>query len=195
MRRDPGSGSPIGAEGARGGGARAGRGSGSGMAAAARLALSPSAEPPRAAVHSLPCRVLHDGDAAVCKYFSPAIRAHGHESSVSFRGRSLKGTSVSVPEGYVGLVLEKEAAPLLPSEEQELRVKSAFGSLTVWNLEQAPKGHGRDPDGAALATDRGRDPLGRARRRVRTTAEQWKRIFGTQHTQAQDSSSAPCCTR
>ncbi|XP_042296288.1 ribonuclease H2 subunit C isoform X2 [Sceloporus undulatus] len=104
-----------------------------------RLAVPPS-PPPRDPLHLLPCRLRHRGPAPVRSYFQPAIRKNsGGESSVSFRGRSLKGIQVSVPEGYVGLVLEKDEAPLLELEERQLRVKSAFESLTVWNLEEAPK--------------------------------------------------------
>nr|XP_060614173.1 ribonuclease H2 subunit C [Anolis sagrei ordinatus] len=108
---------------------------------ATRLALASLAEAPREAMHFLPCEIQHDGEAAIRKYFSPAIRGpdQANESSVSFRGRSLKGVNVSVPEGYVGLVLEKDVTPLLSSEDKELHVKSTFESLTVWNLEQAPK--------------------------------------------------------
>ncbi|KAL8184147.1 UNVERIFIED_CONTAM: hypothetical protein K2H54_007703 [Gekko kuhli] len=59
------------------------------------------------------------------------------ESTVSFRGRMLKGKQVLVPEGYMGLVLE-EVAPYLSSEERNVQVKSTFESMSVWNLERAP---------------------------------------------------------
>uniref|UniRef100_A0A8D2JF21 Uncharacterized protein n=1 Tax=Varanus komodoensis TaxID=61221 RepID=A0A8D2JF21_VARKO len=115
----------------------------------------------------LPCAVHHDGAAAVRRYFAPAIRpadAPG-ELSVSFRGRSLKGKEVQLPEGYVGLVLKEDASALsplevsslarwgvrpdpqmpltapslpIPLQERQVRVKSSFDAVTVWNLERAP---------------------------------------------------------
>ncbi|XP_033030381.1 ribonuclease H2 subunit C isoform X2 [Lacerta agilis] len=103
----------------------------------ARLALPSLPGAPRERLHLLPCAVRHDGAAAVRRYFAPAIRRPGEpdEASVSFRGRSLKGKEVLVPEGYVGLVLEEDDAAM---QERQVRVKSTFESLTVWNLERAP---------------------------------------------------------
>uniref|UniRef100_A0A8D0G7P8 Uncharacterized protein n=1 Tax=Sphenodon punctatus TaxID=8508 RepID=A0A8D0G7P8_SPHPU len=97
----------------------------------------------RAPVHLLPCVVEHDGSAAVDRYFTPAIRPQGgrSEKAVSFRGRSLQGQEVPVPQGYVGLVLKEDAQPCLEEEEERtVRVKSVFTELTAWNLEQAPSG-------------------------------------------------------
>nr|XP_034954270.1 ribonuclease H2 subunit C isoform X1 [Zootoca vivipara] len=104
----------------------------------ARLALPSLPGAPRERLHLLPCVVRHDGAAAVRRYFTPAIRRPGEpdaEESVSFRGRSLKGKEVLLPEGYMGLVLEEDDAAL---QERQVRVKSTFESLTVWNLERAP---------------------------------------------------------
>ncbi|KAJ7307408.1 hypothetical protein JRQ81_009424 [Phrynocephalus forsythii] len=113
--------------------------------APARLRLPSLPGTPRADLHLLPCRVEHDGAAAVQRYFAPAIRRRRpspdgapDESSVSFRGRSLKGIPASVPDGYVGLVLEEDQASFLPSAERQLHVKATFESLTVWKLERAP---------------------------------------------------------
>ncbi|XP_053134013.1 ribonuclease H2 subunit C [Hemicordylus capensis] len=112
----------------------------------ARLELGAWPEAPPERLHLLPCAVRHDGGAAVQRYFAAAIRrpqgpgAPGGdaESAVSFRGRSLKGKQVDLPEGHVGLVLEEEAVPLSSLEERKVRVRSTFESLTVWNVEQAP---------------------------------------------------------
>nr|XP_056708992.1 ribonuclease H2 subunit C [Euleptes europaea] len=113
--------------------------------APARLALSSPQEAPRARLHLLPCAVQHDGAAPVRRYFAPAVRgpqeSHSEpadESTVSFRGRMLKGKQVLIPEGYMGLVLEEEVAPYLSSEERNVQIKSTFDSMTVWNLERAP---------------------------------------------------------
>ncbi|XP_066466346.1 ribonuclease H2 subunit C [Tiliqua scincoides] len=106
-------------------------------AARRRLALDSLPGAPRARLHLLPCSVEHDGAAPVQRFFAPALRGQA-EPAVSFRGRSLKGKQVLLPEGYVGLVVEEDPAPFLESEEQKLQVKSTFESLTVWNLERAP---------------------------------------------------------
>ncbi|KAJ6654217.1 hypothetical protein lerEdw1_007314 [Lerista edwardsae] len=115
-----------------------------------RLALSSPPGAPRARLHLLPCAVDHDGAAPVERFFAPAVRTPGEpdEPAVSFRGRSLRGKRVSLPEGYVGLVVEEDPAPFSASEasfragggewEQTVRVRSTFESLTVWNLERAP---------------------------------------------------------
>ncbi|XP_044304304.1 ribonuclease H2 subunit C [Varanus komodoensis] len=108
---------------------------------AVRLVLPSPPGAPRERPHLLPCAVHHDGAAAVRRYFAPAIRpadAPGAELSVSFRGRSLKGKEVQLPEGYVGLVLKEDASALSPLEERQVRVKSSFDAVTVWNLERAP---------------------------------------------------------
>ncbi|XP_041037981.1 ribonuclease H2 subunit C isoform X2 [Carcharodon carcharias] len=60
------------------------------------------------------------------------------ERGVSFRGRALRGRDLPVPLGYVGLVLKEDHEPCLEEEDRRLRVKSAFSSMTYWNLETPP---------------------------------------------------------
>lgn len=48
----------------------------------------------------------------VCLFLSSVTLHCPAEASVSFRGRSLKGKEVLVPEGYMGLVLEEDDAAL-----------------------------------------------------------------------------------
>ncbi|XP_074862037.1 ribonuclease H2 subunit C [Carettochelys insculpta] len=103
-----------------------------------RLELSALRAAPREVLHLLPCEVEHNGSASVARYFTPAIRQGPQDQSVSFRGRSLKGQEVAVPQGYVGLVLKDDQRPCTEEEERTVRLKSTFAALTVWNLEQAP---------------------------------------------------------
>ncbi|XP_042705690.1 ribonuclease H2 subunit C [Chrysemys picta bellii] len=112
-----------------------------------RLDLSSLREAPQDVLHLLPCEVEHNGSAPVARYFTPAIRQGSQEKSVSFRGRSLKGQEVIVPQGYVGLVLKEDQRPCTEEEERTVRLKSTFGTLTVWNLERAPSAD----DGLLLA--------------------------------------------
>ncbi|XP_006129747.1 ribonuclease H2 subunit C [Pelodiscus sinensis] len=102
-----------------------------------RLDLSSLRAAPRDVLHLLPCAVEHSGRAPVDRYFTPAIRQRSQEKSVSFRGRSLKGQDVPVPQGYVGLVLKEDQRPCT-EEERTVRLESTFSALTVWNLEQPP---------------------------------------------------------
>uniref|UniRef100_A0A8C5EYB8 Uncharacterized protein n=1 Tax=Gopherus evgoodei TaxID=1825980 RepID=A0A8C5EYB8_9SAUR len=112
-----------------------------------RLDLSSLRGAPQDVLHLLPCEVEHNGSAPVDRYFTPAIRQGSQEKSVSFRGRSLKGQEVMVPQGYVGLVLKEDQRPCTEEEERTVRLKSTFGTLTVWNLERAPSAD----DGLLLA--------------------------------------------
>ncbi|EMP39225.1 Ribonuclease H2 subunit C [Chelonia mydas] len=81
-----------------------------------RLDLSSLREAPQDVLHLLPCEVEHNGSAPVDRYFTPAIRQGSQEKSVSFRGRSLKGQEVMVPQGYVGLVLKEDQRPCTEEE-------------------------------------------------------------------------------
>ncbi|XP_069500920.1 ribonuclease H2 subunit C isoform X2 [Ambystoma mexicanum] len=89
-------------------------------------------------VHLLPCEIEHDGSANVDNYFSPAIRKHPTEKVVSFRGRCLRGQEVTVPDGYIGLVLKEDHKPCSEEDDRCVRVKSTFTAFTSWNLETPP---------------------------------------------------------
>ncbi|ESO02644.1 hypothetical protein HELRODRAFT_161934 [Helobdella robusta] len=55
----------------------------------------------------------------------------------SIRGRPLVGTRMKLPQGYEGIVLEKEEH----SEEEEhknYKIREKFKSLTYWNLDSKP---------------------------------------------------------
>ncbi|XP_041037979.1 ribonuclease H2 subunit C isoform X1 [Carcharodon carcharias] len=102
------------------------------------LDLSSMKDPPRDGLHLLPAEIESDGDANVHQYFTAAIQEREGEMQVSFRGRALRGRDLPVPLGYVGLVLKEDHEPCLEEEDRRLRVKSAFSSMTYWNLETPP---------------------------------------------------------
>ncbi|XP_078392539.1 ribonuclease H2 subunit C [Cetorhinus maximus] len=102
------------------------------------LDLSSVKDPPRDGLHLLPAEVRSDGDANVRQYFTAAVRESDGEMQVSFRGRALRGRDLPVPLGYVGLVLKEDHEPCLEEEDRRVRVKSAFSSVTYWNLETPP---------------------------------------------------------
>ncbi|KAM4722331.1 ribonuclease H2 subunit C [Rhinophrynus dorsalis] len=96
--------------------------------------LTASQEP----MHLLPCEIQREGTANVKEYFCPAIREEEKGKEVSFRGRALKGQEVSVPAGYIGVILKEDHKPCSDEEERSLSVKSTFNSFTQWNLETPP---------------------------------------------------------
>uniref|UniRef100_F7BK18 Uncharacterized protein n=1 Tax=Monodelphis domestica TaxID=13616 RepID=F7BK18_MONDO len=130
-------------------------------------------------LHLLPCKIQHNGPAAISRFFSPTIRPGPSGPVVSFRGRSLHGEEVTVPPGYVGLVLREEdksegsevsghRAGLARSTDSILdrtvQAMSSFSSFTLWGLE-APPGRDARIHGAltwpSLATASPEDPAGR----------------------------------
>ncbi|OCT84142.1 ribonuclease H2 subunit C [Xenopus laevis] len=89
-------------------------------------------------MHLLPCQIQKDGAANVKEYFNPAVRDREGGKEVSFRGRALKGQEVSVPSGYMGVVLKEDHKPCSEEEDRLFTVKSTFRSFTQWNLETPP---------------------------------------------------------
>ncbi|XP_040266113.1 ribonuclease H2 subunit C [Bufo bufo] len=89
-------------------------------------------------LHLLPCQIHRQGAAKVEEFFSPAIRAAHGGKEVSFRGRKLRGQEVTLPDGYMGIVLKEDHKPCAEEEERSLNVRSIFQSFTQWNLETPP---------------------------------------------------------
>jgi ribonuclease H2 subunit C len=56
----------------------------------------------------------------------------------SFRGIPLRGTSVNLPAGYIGVVLHESIAPLYENEERKFHVVNKFKSLNYWNWDKIP---------------------------------------------------------
>ncbi|XP_028271927.1 ribonuclease H2 subunit C [Parambassis ranga] len=89
-------------------------------------------------VHLMPCEIEHNGPAKVSQYFAATMKDHKHETTVSFRGRGLKGQELSCPQGYTGLVLKEVNKPGSDQEDRTVKVSSVFNKLTYWNLETPP---------------------------------------------------------
>ncbi|XP_002939369.3 ribonuclease H2 subunit C isoform X1 [Xenopus tropicalis] len=89
-------------------------------------------------MHLLPCQIQREGAANVKGYFAPAVKDREGGKEVSFRGRTLKGQEVSVPSGYMGVVLREDQKPCSEEEDRLFTVKSTFRSFTQWNLETPP---------------------------------------------------------
>ncbi|KAM3918727.1 ribonuclease H2 subunit C [Leptodactylus fuscus] len=104
----------------------------------ARLELGALHSAARETLHLLPCQIQRHGAAKVSEYFSPAIKETPGGKEVSFRGRMLKGQEVTVPAGYMGVVLKEDHKPCSEEEDRSLNVRSTFQSFTQWNLESPP---------------------------------------------------------
>ncbi|KAG1954384.1 ribonuclease H2 subunit C-like [Pimephales promelas] len=98
-------------------------------------------------IHLLPCEIEHDGPAEVFKFFNPTVKEHKHETTVSFRGRGLKGQELHCPQGYTGLVLKEVQKPASDQEDRIVKVSSVFHNFTYWNLETPPT----SDDGVVMA--------------------------------------------
>ncbi|XP_075692998.1 ribonuclease H2 subunit C [Rhinoderma darwinii] len=103
-----------------------------------RLELGGLRSPAREPLHLLPCQIQSQGTAKVGEYFSPAVREEPGGKEVSFRGRMLRGQEVSLPAGFMGIVLKENPKPCSEEEDRCLNVRSTFQSFTQWNLEIAP---------------------------------------------------------
>ncbi|KAB5571990.1 ribonuclease H2, subunit C [Coniochaeta sp. 2T2.1] len=118
------------------------------------LSVSSQEQPrPKTTAHLLPCRVHYDGPVEPAQsYWSPTEKDDGTRVSY-FRGRKLHGKAVKLPEGYRGVVVEKQAPPPAAAQsEQEvvdvdqdeaeeqiplgtLEAKAEFDQLIVWGHE------------------------------------------------------------
>lgn len=92
--------------------------------------------PSTAKVQLLPCNIDYDGKARVEEYFieepvegQTYIRSH-------FRGRELLGSTISLPEGYKGIIGTKDSPTTIHVEKE-------FKEITSWNRETKPST--RDP--------------------------------------------------
>ncbi|OIW32274.1 ribonuclease H1 small subunit [Coniochaeta ligniaria NRRL 30616] len=103
--------------------------------------------------HLLPCRVHYDGPVEPAQsYWSPTQQEDGPRIAY-FRGRKLHGKTVKLPEGYRGVVVEKQAAPPAAAQPEQdaadlqqedaedqvplgsLETKADFDELVVWGHE------------------------------------------------------------
>lgn len=89
--------------------------------------------------HRIPCRIKFSGSAKVSDYFEPTIKRnedknHSHLES-SFRGRPLLGTSLQLPSGYKGALLDRQ------DKDEKIRFSKSksFDSITAWELDRDPK--------------------------------------------------------
>ncbi|KAL8298362.1 hypothetical protein RB597_006796 [Gaeumannomyces tritici] len=116
----------------------------------------------KVAVNLLPCAVHHDGPVdPIQAYWRPT--ENDGKKTAYFRGRKLQGSTVKVPEGYKGVVVETSkggasSEPQMADETEAINVDAAekepdaskmatkgeFEEVVVWNHE-APADASTDP--------------------------------------------------
>ncbi|XP_046649120.1 ribonuclease H2 subunit C-like [Daphnia pulicaria] len=95
-------------------------------------------------VHSMPCKINHDGQANVSGFFSPYIENKELDDSsdgvkqASFRGYPLQGKETVIPDGFKGIVVTEMKKPLTDIEERNLVVSKKFDKITYWNWDCFP---------------------------------------------------------
>jgi hypothetical protein len=75
-------------------------------------------------VHTLPCRIEHDGPTEAAIFFA----AQGQRAT--FRGRDLHGSTVALPASTVGLVVNSDNASM-----GTLQATGTFNTIHVWSRE------------------------------------------------------------
>ncbi|XP_011626605.1 ribonuclease H2 subunit C [Amborella trichopoda] len=98
-------------------------------------------------VHHLPCCIKHTGPCPVSHYFKPkrtgVVVDDLRVEEAAFRGRKLLGTTLTIPHGYSGYVLEmhngqKEKAPKNEGESNCWKARATFQNFTYWNHDSLP---------------------------------------------------------
>ncbi|XP_008479554.1 ribonuclease H2 subunit C [Diaphorina citri] len=96
--------------------------------------------PKTSSVHSMPFYIDHDGPANVSKYFSSYLKPSSSDNALdaSFRGLPLKGTSISVPDGFKGLIFTETNQHQAEDDERNFFLKDNFNKITYWNYDKLP---------------------------------------------------------
>ncbi|XP_061381691.1 uncharacterized protein LOC116778327 isoform X4 [Danaus plexippus] len=89
--------------------------------------------------HYIPCKIDEDGQANVKKYFEPYIVENTNgELSATFRGHSLDGVKLSLPEGYRAVLVTETKRPLSEDVERKFQIAGGLGDITYWNWDKKP---------------------------------------------------------
>ncbi|XP_052746197.1 uncharacterized protein LOC112046148 isoform X1 [Bicyclus anynana] len=89
--------------------------------------------------HYIPCHIEEDGPANVKAYFEPYVVDKGNEGlSATFRGHSVDGVKMQLPEGYRAVIVTEGKRPLSEDAERKFQVIGGFKELTYWNWDKTP---------------------------------------------------------
>ena len=90
---------------------------------------SATADAPLSVVHSLPINTEFNGQSQIKSFFLQSKDSNGN-STAYFRGRELKGKSVSLPAGLTGVVLRKDSSSFVSAD--------VFNEITLWEHDVPP---------------------------------------------------------
>ncbi|KFH42077.1 hypothetical protein ACRE_071900 [Hapsidospora chrysogenum ATCC 11550] len=101
---------------------------------------------PKAVANLLPCRVHHDGLVDPLDGYWTPTKSEDGVNIAYFRGRKLKGKTVTLPEEYRGVLVERKAdeqqKPPIPEDGEGqpvdiggLQVTAGFDEMVVWGHE------------------------------------------------------------
>ncbi|CEL56431.1 putative protein C12B10,15c OS=Schizosaccharomyces pombe (strain 972 / ATCC 24843) GN=SPAC12B10.15c PE=4 SV=1 [Rhizoctonia solani AG-1 IB] len=79
----------------------------------------------------LPFHIDYDGPAPVDTYFHVTKDSNGTQVS-AFRGRTVCGINLPLPEGYAGAVLSTKSDK---TGEKQLETASTFDEITLWRAD------------------------------------------------------------
>ncbi|CAE6416190.1 unnamed protein product [Rhizoctonia solani] len=79
----------------------------------------------------LPLHIDYDGPAPVETYFHATKESNGNQTA-TFRGRTLHGVNLTLPEGYSGAVLSTKSDK---SGDKQLESTSTFSEITLWRAD------------------------------------------------------------
>ncbi|KAI9552260.1 hypothetical protein GHT06_022622 [Daphnia sinensis] len=97
-------------------------------------------------LHSMPCKINHDGAANITGFFSPYVENKDTDFinnadavlEASFRGYPLQGKKITIPNDFKGIVIGEMKKPLTDMEPRNLYIKKNFGEITYWNWDCFP---------------------------------------------------------
>ncbi|CAI4232517.1 unnamed protein product [Auanema sp. JU1783] len=86
-------------------------------------------------LHSIPCKIDYTGPADIDGYFM--VEKENDTCKASFRGHSLEGKNISMPEGY-NLFILKQSARNAASSTPSYDITSKRSELLLWEWDKEP---------------------------------------------------------
>ena len=78
-----------------------------------QIRLKESSSEKEIAAHVLPCHIAYDGISKVSDYFRPQADPNDQtRSACAFRGRKLCGRTISLPDGYLGIMARRASTEI-----------------------------------------------------------------------------------
>ena len=90
-------------------------------------------------IQYIPCHINYTGETQINDRFIKFTSENLNKGSLgnSLRGFPLDGKTVTLPEGFTGLVVESGKTGLT-KQKKSARVNSGFKKMRVWNYDKVP---------------------------------------------------------